>query len=105
MQEVVLPSADDLVSIKNYTLQSPPPDNFVEDKGYFAVHNIDCRHFALHASMRSTEYKMTVALKLLIIIHNDPNAWTINQSKRLLGFRVVPSLNGISGSLIQTVTA
>ena len=56
-----------------------------EDKGYFAVHEIDCRHFALQASMRSAEYDMTVALKLLIIIHNYANVWTINQSKSLLG--------------------
>ena len=49
-----------------------------EDEGYFAVQDIDCRHFALQASMRSAEYEMTVALKLLIIIHNYANIWTIN---------------------------
>ena len=55
-----------------------------EDEGYFAVHDIDCRHFAFHASLRSAEYEKTVALKLLIIIHNYANIWPIIQSKSLL---------------------
>lgn len=56
-----------------------------EDEGYFAVYDLDWRHFGFHASLRSAEYEMTVALKLLIIIHNYTNIWPINQSKSLLG--------------------
>ena len=46
------------------------------DKGSFAVYNKDCRIFELHASMppmRSAEYKATIPLKFLIIIHNYAN--------------------------------
>ena len=63
--------------------------------------------FELHASMppmRSSEYQVTVPLKFLIIIHNDANDQTINQSKSLPGFRlVVRSLDGINSWLIQTL--
>ena len=55
--------------------------------------------------MRSADcqdYEMTVLLKFLIVIHNFVNVSTINWSKSLAGFRLVTSLDGISGSLIQT---
>ena len=63
--------------------------------------------FELHASMslmRSAEYRATIPLKFLIIIHNYANVQTINQSKSLPGFWVaVTSLDGINGWSIQTL--
>ena len=53
--------------------------------------------------MRSAEYQTTTPLKFLTIIHNYANVWTINQSIILPGFRVVTSLDGINGRLIQTL--
>ena len=43
--------------------------------------------------MRSPENQMTVLLKFLLIIHNHVNVWTV---------WIVASLDGISGSWIQT---
>ena len=60
---------------------------------YFAVYDKDCRNFELHASMRSPENQMTVLRKFLLMIHNHVNVWTI---------QIVTSLDGISGSWIQT---
>ena len=63
--------------------------------------------FELHGSMppeRSATHQATIPLKFLIIIHNDANVQTINQSKSLPGFWVVvTSLDGINSWLIQTL--
>ena len=63
--------------------------------------------FELHGSMppeRSATHQATIPLKFLIIIHNDANVQTINQSKTLPGFWVVvTSLDGINSWLIQTL--
>ena len=50
--------------------------------------------------MHSAEYQRTIQLK---IFHNYANVWTVNQSKSLPRFRVVTSLDGKNGRLIQTV--
>ena len=71
----------------------------LEDKGnlLFTIKIVEI--IELHASvpsMRSADYKTTVPLQFLIIIHNYANVWTINQSKSLPGFWVVTSLDGIN---------
>ena len=60
------------------------------------------KFLSARTDMRAADYQTTVPLKFLIIINNYVKFGTINQSKSLPGFWVVPSLDCINGRFIQT---